>query len=134
MLPDTYLAETRTNAAVQLRRIDQAIAKLDQEGALSSLEEAGVLHALQLLIENAIGKAKLTLKDNKQPVPVSAYDAFSALAQIGVISATSLARWNQLVGLRNRIVHDYLDLQMRIVYVGLRDGLHLPVVEFLSQP
>jgi uncharacterized protein YutE (UPF0331/DUF86 family) len=133
VLPDTYLAETRANAATQNRRISQALEKLDRDGALSSLEEAGVLHALQLLIENAIGRAKLTLKAHNQAVPISAYDAFAALAQIGRLRADELPHWKNAIGLRDRIVHDYMDLRMDLVYMGLRAGLHLPVIDFLNR-
>ena len=40
-----------------------------------------VLHAVQVLVENAIGKAKQQLKARGETVPVSAYDAFAALAR-----------------------------------------------------
>jgi len=42
-------------------------------------------HALQILIENAIGKCKQLLKASAQPVPVSAQDAFAALASLQMI-------------------------------------------------
>ena len=77
---DLYQAETARVAAEQSGLLAQARPILQQGRALTPLEQAGVLHALQILIENAIGKAKQLLKASEQPVPVSAYDAFKALA------------------------------------------------------
>lgn len=73
---------------------------------LSWLGQNGVLHALQVLIENSIGKAKHLLKAANEPVPVSAYDAFESLARRGEISTEELDQWNSTIGLRNRIVRD----------------------------
>ena len=47
-----------------------------------------VLHALQVLIENAIGKGKQLLKAQRQPVPISAYDTFKALSENGGIDTS----------------------------------------------
>jgi len=112
---DLYLAETRQLAARQNAVLDQAAALLDQGKTLSPLEENGVLHSLQVLTENAIGKAKHTLKAMGQPVPVSAYDAFKLLSVHGQVDATDLPIWNSVIGLRNRIVHDYLNLDIEVV-------------------
>lgn len=65
-----------------------------------------MLHALQVLIENAIGKSKQLLKARGETVPISAYDAFTALVRHGEIEQAQLIAWNALIGLRNRIVHD----------------------------
>ncbi len=75
-------------------------------GALSPLEQNGALHAVQVLIENAIGKAKQLIKAKGEPVPVSAYDALAVLARLKIISETDLPSWNAAIGLRNRIVHE----------------------------
>ncbi len=76
--------------------LDEARLKLQAGQALSLLEQGGVLHALQVLIENAIGKAKHTLKAATEPVPVSAYDAFASLVRIGVLPAEDLLQWNDV--------------------------------------
>jgi uncharacterized protein YutE (UPF0331/DUF86 family) len=79
---------------------------------LTPLEQGGVLHALQILIENSIGKAKQLLKASDQPVPVSGYDAFKALASCSLITQAELPAWNAIIGLRNRIVYDYMNIDM----------------------
>jgi uncharacterized protein YutE (UPF0331/DUF86 family) len=100
-------------------------------GSLSRLEQNGVLHALQVLFENAIGKAKHLIKAAGEPVPVSAYDSFRALARILGLSAQELEQWNAIIGLRNRIVHDYMNLDMRRVLQVVESGGYAFVVDFL---
>ena len=63
--------------------LDEVQKRLQQSQSLSKLEEAGALHALQVLTENAIGKAKVTLKSLDQAVPISGYDAFAQLGDLG---------------------------------------------------
>ncbi len=77
---DLYQSETAAIAGAQTGLLDEARGQLLQDLPLSRLEQNGVLHALQLLVENAIGKAKQILKASGEPVPVSEYDCFSALS------------------------------------------------------
>lgn len=130
---DLYQAETARIAAEQSALLAQARAILQQGRALSSLEQGGVLHALQILIENAIGKAKQLLKASGQPVPVSGYDAFKALANHSLIEPTDLTAWNAIIGLRNRIVHDYMNVDMDQVTALVAESKEQFVVRFLLQ-
>ena len=59
---DLYQAETAQIASEYSSLLDEARQQLSAGGTLSRLEQNGVLHALQVLIENAIGKAKQILK------------------------------------------------------------------------
>ncbi len=107
MRPDLYQAETAFIAQEQTALLDEARMTLCTGGSLSRLEQNGVLHALQVLVENAIGKAKQLLKAAGKQVPLSAYDSFIGLTELGVVKTGDLAAWNAAIGLRNRIVHDY---------------------------
>lgn len=131
---ELYQAETARIATEQSALLALARQRLVDGLALSSLEQSGVLHALQKLIENAIGKAKQLLKAKKEPVPVSAYDAFAALARLGAVSQDQLPDWNAIIGLRNRIVHDYMNIDMQRVQELVRTGHHEFVTAFLLQP
>ena len=128
---DLYLAETRTLAARQKSVLDVAANRLKTGDRLSELEQNGVLHALQLLIENAIGKAKHILKAHSLPVPVSAYDAFRDLAAMSRSAITDLEQWYSIIGLRNRIVHDYLNLDMQHVLRLVSNNAHMFIYDFL---
>ena len=88
---DLYQAETERLAREQSAMLDEARLRLQAGQLLRPLEQGGILHALQVLIENAIGKAKHTLKASDEPVPVSAYDTFASLARICVLTSRGFA-------------------------------------------
>lgn len=86
-----------------------------------------MLHALQVLIENAIGKSKQLLKANNEVVPVSAYDAFDSLVGLGLIEPAELGQWDAVIGLRNRIVHEYMNIVSQKQYTFITDFLCKPI-------
>lgn len=131
---DLYQEETAQIARYQSDILAEARNKLLSGISLSRLEQNGVLHALQVLVENAIGKAKHLLKASGRGVPVSAYDAFVELADAGIAIREQLVNWNLAVGLRNRIVHDYMNIQMELVLELVSKGDYQFVVDFLLQP
>ena len=131
---DVYQEETAQIARYQSEVLAEARNKLATGEALSRLEQNGILHALQVLVENAIGKAKHLLKAAGQEVPVSAYDAFDLLATIGQIQHEHLSDWNRAVGLRNRIVHDYMNIRMDVMLELVKDEQYRFIIEFLLRP
>ncbi len=130
---DIYQQETARIARENQLLLRQA-RDLIKARPLSPLEEGGVLHALQVLIENAIGKAKQLLKRQNHAVPVSAYDAFKQLALEGLLPMSALPEWNAVVGLRNRIVHDYMNIDMQQLLPLIAECKYDFVVDFLMEP
>lgn len=130
---DLYQAETERVAAEQMALLEQARRVIEQGLPLSPLEQSGMLHALQVLVENAIGKAKHMLKAAGEPVPVSAYDAFATLVRRGDIPSAQLAAWNAVVGLRNRIVHEYMNVDMQRIHAVVREGRYQFIGDFLRR-
>lgn len=130
---DLYQAETERIASEQTAILDEARSILLSARNLSALENNGVLHVLQMLIENAIGKAKQWLKAQGQPVPISAYDAFAALVTINLLDATDLPHWNALIGIRNRIVHDYMNIRIERIHQLILDEDYQFITRFLMR-
>ncbi|MDP2883363.1 MAG: DUF86 domain-containing protein [Azonexus sp.] len=128
---DLYQAETDRIATEQTALLEEARIAMLAGRTLSALENNGILHALQILIENAIGKTKQWLKTQGEPVPLSAYDAFAALARIGLINNADLPTWNALIGIRNRIVHDYMNIQMDRIHTLIRQEDYRFISRFL---
>ena len=131
---DLYQAECERVANAQISLLDEAKQRILSGSPLSRLEQAGVLHALQVLIENAIGKSKHLLKSIGESVPVSAYDAFASIEQNGIISPEELTHWNSAIGLRNRIVHDYMNIDINFVYELITANQHQFLGSFLHKP
>lgn len=131
---DLYQAETALIAQEQSALLDEARATLLAGGGLSRLEQNGVLHAIQMLVENAIGKAKQLHKAADKQVPLSAYDSFLGLAELGVIKTNDLHAWNAAIGLRNRIVHDYMNIDMQRVLELVKNEQYRFITDFLLAP
>ena len=112
---DLYQQETDRLARELLVMLDDVRQRLLQKQALTALEQAGVLHALQVLTENTIGKAKLWIKQRHEVVPVSAYNAFAQLHRDKLIDDEAMRNWTAVIGLRHRIVHDYLNVDMAMI-------------------
>ena len=130
---DLYQLETARVATAQAALLAQAAAIAATGRPLTALEQSGTLHALQILVENAIGKAKQILKSQNLLVPVSAYGACAARAEAGLLPHADLPAWNVVVGLRNRIVHDYINISMELILQTIASCKHQFVVDFLLQ-
>lgn len=130
---DLYQIETARIAKEQADLLDEVQQRLISGQVLSRLEQNGVLHALQVLVENAIGKAKQLLKAANEVVPLSGYDAFESLVRLGKINEADLPKWNLVIGLRNRIVHDYMNVDIKLVYQLIIEQRYLFVSAFLCQ-
>jgi hypothetical protein len=61
---EEYQAETERLARETAILLEEVRIRLENDDILSLLEQRGVLHSVQLLIENAIGKAKRKLKSS----------------------------------------------------------------------
>jgi len=131
---DLYQLETARIATEQTALLDEVQQRLNAAQSLSRLEQNGVLHALQVLVENAIGKAKQLLKAAGEVVPLSAHDAFASLASLGKINAKDVQQWSLIIGLRNKIVHDYINIDMTLVYQLIMQKRYLFVTAFLCRP
>jgi len=131
---DLYQSETALIAQQQTAMLDEARERLMAGVQLSRLEQNGVLHAIQLLVENAVGKAKHLLKAHEKTVPLSAYDSFAGLVELGLVAEQDLPAWNAAIGLRNKIVHDYMNIEMARVLELVRLGQYRFVSAFLLEP
>ena len=131
---DLDQSETALIAQEQTALLDEARMTLVAGSTLSRLEQNGVLHAIQVLVENAIGKAKQLLKTAGKQVPLSAYDSFLGLAELGIVKTSDLTAWNAAIGLRNRIVHDYMNIDMLRVMELVKNEQYRFITEFLLTP
>ena len=80
---------------------------------LKRLEQHAAERTLQVLIEAAIGLAKHWAKKETGFSSSDAYSAFENLFNRGLIESTE--SWRKTIGLRNVLVHDYLNVDANIV-------------------
>jgi uncharacterized protein YutE (UPF0331/DUF86 family) len=89
--------------------IEDILAELVKNPAPSRMVYRSAERSLQLLTEACIGIAKRTLKAEGKQVPSDARQAFSKLKSLGLDSTS--ADWNRIIGMRNALVHDYLNIE-----------------------
>ncbi|HQY22821.1 MAG TPA: DUF86 domain-containing protein [Gammaproteobacteria bacterium] len=117
MYLELYQKETEKLAERNGKLLKELHNKLMQTADLSLIEEQAMLHALQIIIENAIGKARHLLKAKNEKVPISAYDLFEQLKSLDVIDDAALQEWKKIIGLRNTIVHEYMKIDIPLVKI-----------------
>jgi len=86
---------------------------------------------LQLLTEACIGIAKHSLKGMAKEVPSDARQAFAKLRQLGLDH--SGADWNRIIGMRNALVHAYLNLDAERVLDVVRQRRYQVLLDFAAQ-
>ncbi len=83
---------------------------------------------LQLLIEACIGITKQTLKSRGHVVPSDARQAFAQVSSMGMDN--SGLDWRRVIGMRNALVHDYLNVDPEIVLDILHSGRDLQLLSY----
>jgi len=78
---------------------------------------------LQVAVECCIDTANHLIARRGWRAPDSYADSFVVLAEHGVIPAEFVDTARQMVGMRNRLVHLYWQVDDEIVYETLRSGL-----------
>lgn len=96
-------------------------AKVDDYLSAGQILRGFVERKCQVSIECAIDANGLLISITGGAVPPSARDSFEAVHQLDAIEEEVCRRFqNTLVGFRNRLVHDYEQLDNRIVYYTAR--------------
>ncbi|MBA2778961.1 type VII toxin-antitoxin system HepT family RNase toxin [Billgrantia kenyensis] len=95
------------------------------------LERHAAERTLQILIEGCIGVAKHWAKRETGKVSQSALGAFETLIERGVIGHE--VPWRKVIGLRNVLVHDYLEVDEQVVAEVIQTGHFKPLVSFARQ-
>jgi len=75
-----------------------------------------VLHALQLAIQAAMDLAAHFISDEGWEIPARSGQAFTTLAERGVLAADLAARLRTMAAFRNLIVHEYGEVNLNTVY------------------
>lgn len=121
----TAMQEQLAQLAEELQEISDILA---QQGYLPTLVYRATERNLQLLVEACIGIAKHSLKAKGLVVPNDSRQAFAKLKAQGMDSST--IDWNKVIGMRNVLVHDYLNLEQERIVQIIRGGYYLSLLEF----
>lgn len=123
----TYLNELN-------QQIDNYVFELNELAEIENLKQRdyyAIERLLQVLVEACIGISKHWLKVLGKSVPNEAYQAFELLVRHGLLPESELLTWRKIIGLRNALVHDYLNLDHAIVLSVLRGKHYLKLAQFI---
>lgn len=118
--------------------INQCLEELDElhtilsERKWSRPEYRAAERLLQILIESLIGVGKQWLKSMKHTPLSDAYQTMEKLVVLNKIPDDMLIELKKMIGLRNTIVHDYLNINQEIIKSVINNRHYLIVNKFLD--
>lgn len=126
-----YFGTIQQNAETYQSELDQ-LKQILSERDLSNFEYRAAERCLQASACLAIGIAKHWAKSLAGTSPSDAYSAFELLSQKQHLSLEQLANWRKVIGLRNALVHDYLNIDPGIVRSVIAQGYYQQIFEFVT--
>ncbi len=119
----------------QLAEIDEDLrdiaANIAVEGHASRHIYRAAERNLQLLVEACIGIGKQLLKAQGKQVPSEAREVFVKLKSLGL--EVDDVPWNKVIGMRNALVHDYLNLDRELVVEVITAGHYRTLLGFAEK-
>lgn len=129
-MDEMYRLAMREQVAELAEELAELKAWLDDGHTFSKMHYRASERSLQLLTEACIGIAKQTLKALGKEVPSDARQAFSKLRMAGLDPTD--ADWNRIIGMRNALVHDYLNLDRERVLDVIRHDHYQVLLAFAT--
>jgi uncharacterized protein YutE (UPF0331/DUF86 family) len=127
-----YLAEVLKHKKKYLTELDELREDLLADN-FKSRDYLATERLLQIFTELCIGLAKHCLKKAQGHSATDAYQTFSLLKEHDMISSNELMQWKKIIGLRNGLVHDYLNIDLLIIEHIIRQRQYLQLDAFISK-
>lgn len=138
---DRELVESKLDRIRQYLRELEPYPKMDFDAYLNNNEHyRTVERLLQLLVDAAVEINAHLLMESGQAAPEDYFTSFTRLATIGVLDSVFAERIAASTGLRNRLVHDYADVNALTVFESIPDALRdygayiSRILAFLDRP
>jgi uncharacterized protein YutE (UPF0331/DUF86 family) len=103
------------------------------ERTLTRHEYHSAERLLQVLVESCIGLSKHWVKSLNKDVPNDAYQAINRLKELGYLSDNDALNWRKIIGLRNALVHDYLNIDTGVIEKVIADKFYATLLVFARQ-
>jgi uncharacterized protein YutE (UPF0331/DUF86 family) len=110
----------------------QGLTEIIEQRDLSRYEYRASERTLQVLIEVCIGIAKHWCYKLSKVAPADAYTAFEKLSQHGIKNVNAV-EWRKIIGMRNALVHDYLNIEPEIIRVVIRKSTYIALFVFADK-
>ena len=125
-----YISAIQEHVADCIEDLD-SLAEIAEHREWTRIERKAVERLLQILIEACIGAAKQWLKHQAKVVPSDARQTIQKLADYSQITHEEAEKWTKVIGMRNAIVHDYLNLDRRVLKAVVESGTYKNLQEFV---
>lgn len=112
-MDNTYTQSMREHVSLILSELD-GLNEILQQRSFGRYEYRAAERTLQILIEACIGIAKHWSKSLLGVSPADAYSAFQRLQDFD-IPEVKQTDWRPIIGMRNALVHDYLNIDQSTV-------------------
>lgn len=126
---DSYTISMREHLLVISSELD-ALSDIDSQRPLNQFEYRAAEGTLQILIEACIGIAKQWSYALSNNAPSDAYSAFERLSMLGV--DISSVEWRRVIGMRNALVDDYLNIDPLIIRTVIKRKDFKPLLDFTN--
>ena len=74
--------------------------------------------------------SKHWLKQQNKVLPTDAYAVFEKLMELQLIPYEEAPEWQRIIGMRNAIVHDYLNLDEKVIKAIVANKMYLKLQAF----
>lgn len=95
-------------------------------------ERSATERSIQVLVEAAIGYSKHYLKLNQKPVPAEARASIERVYELLAISLPDVADMRGAIGMRNAIIHDYLNLEWQKIEAVLKQRKYKNIKNYVN--
>jgi uncharacterized protein YutE (UPF0331/DUF86 family) len=129
-MDNTYLFSIREHLE-ELKNELEGLTKIIKQRDLSRYEYRASERTLQILIEACIGIAKHWSYALNKTAPADAYSAFEKLSQLG-IKEVKKVKWRRIIGMRNALVHDYLNIEVEIIATVIKKSSYQELFIFAN--
>jgi len=129
---ELYLIEADKHRQQYLQELNELKDDLDSD-LFRSRDYRALERLLQIFTELCVGLAKHWVKSLQKETASEAYQSFLLLREHGQISSDELVRWRKIIGMRNGLVHDYLNIDLLILENVLRQGHYVELSDFSTK-
>jgi len=118
------------------QHVNESVEDLDtlydilKQRSWTRVERKGAERLLQTLVEACIGISKHWLKQQNKVLPTDAYSVFKKLMELQLIPTEDAQEWQRIIGMRNAFVHDYLNLDEKIIKTIVVNKTYLKLQDF----
>jgi len=119
----------------QVEQHNDSLNKLSEictQRPLTFSEQCAAERNIQVLVEAAIGCSKHYLKLHKNPVPSESKMTIERVYALLAIIEPAKEAITAAVGMRNVIIHDYLNIDWKFIEPVIRDKDYLSVVHYVQ--